>query len=230
VDLSLIGEEVSRGLAGLRTGTVRPELLPEDGALADAMASENTGVQENSPGSNNWAISGRLTASGKVIVANDPHRNVSNPSIRYIVHLNAPGWDMIGATEAPFPGVAIGHNGRVAWGLTIVGTDQSDVYVETVNPENPNQVRFRGRWEDLRIVRDTIRVKGAALVVEIVLRHGPVFHEDAQHHSRTRCARPCTNPEAAVTSARSACRLWMTAPSSWKRSTTTRRHREHGLR
>jgi penicillin amidase len=135
------------------------------------MASENTGVQENSPGSNNWAISGRLTASGKVIVANDPHRNVSNPSIRYIVHLNAPGWDMIGATEAPFPGVAIGHNGRVAWGLTIVGTDQSDVYVETVN-RRTRTVR-RGNWEELRIVRDTIRVKGAELVVELKYsRHG----------------------------------------------------------
>lgn len=184
VDLSLIGEEVSRGLTGLRTGTIRPELLPEYRALAEAMASENAGVQENSPGSNNWAISGRLTASGKVIVANDPHRNVSNPSIRYIVHLNAPGWSMIGATEPPFPGVAIGHNGRVAWGLTIVGTDQSDVYVETVNPENPNQVRFRGNWEELRIVRDTIRVRGAEpVVVELKYsRHGPVFHEDTLHH------------------------------------------------
>jgi penicillin amidase len=183
VNLSLIGEEVTRGLSGLRTGIVRPELLPEYRALADAMASENTGVQENSPGSNNWAISGRLTASGKVIVANDPHRTVSNPSIRYIVHLNAPGWDTIGATEAPFPGVAIGHNGRVAWGLTIVGTDQSDVYVETVNPANPNQVRFRGQWEDLRIVHDTIRVKGAQpVVVEFKYsRHGPIFHEDAQN-------------------------------------------------
>jgi penicillin G amidase len=184
VNLSLIGEEVSRGLADLRTGDVKPELLPQYRALADAMASENTGVQENSPGSNNWAISGRLTASGRVIVANDPHRNVSNPSIRYIVHLNAPGWNMIGATEAPFPGVAIGHNGRVAWGLTIVGTDQSDVYVEAVNPENRNQVRFRGAWEDLRIVRDTIRVKGAEpVMVEFKYsRHGPVFHEDTVNH------------------------------------------------
>jgi penicillin amidase len=184
LNVSLTGEEVARGLSGLRTGTVRPELLPEYRALADAMASENTGVQEDSPGSNNWAISGRLTASGTVIVANDPHRNVANPSIRYIVHLNAPGWNMIGATEAPFPGVAIGHNGRIAWGLTIVGTDQSDVYVETVNPENRNQVRFRGRWEDLRIMNDTIQVKGAEpVVVEFKYsRHGPVFHEDTTNH------------------------------------------------
>jgi penicillin amidase len=184
VDPSLIDDDVARGLSGLRTGTVRPELLPEYRALADAMASENTGVQEDSPGSNNWAISGRLTASGRVILANDPHRNVSNPSIRYIVHLNAPGWNTIGATEAPFPGVAIGHNGRVAWGLTIVGTDQSDVYVETVNPENRNQVRFRGQWEDLRVVHDTILVKGAEpVVVEFKYsRHGPVFHEDTTNN------------------------------------------------
>lgn len=184
VDLSRIDDAPSRALAALRTGPVRPPLLPEYRALADAMASENTGAGENSPGSNNWAISGRLTASGRVIVANDPHRNVSNPSIRYVVHLNAPGWSLIGATEPPLPGVAIGHNGRVGWGLTIVGTDQSDVYVERVNPANRNQVFFRGAWEDLRLVPDTIPVRGADPVVVTLKysRHGPIFHEDTVHH------------------------------------------------
>jgi penicillin amidase len=121
-----------------------------------------------------------------VIVANDPHRNVANPSIRYIVHLNAPGWNLIGATEPPLPGVLIGHNGRIAWGLTIVGTDQSDVYVEALNPAHPNEVRFRGAWEPLRVVRETIRVKGAdAVTVDLQYsRHGPVFHVDrANHHA-----------------------------------------------
>ncbi len=184
VDLSLISPAVTASLAGMRQGIVRPELLPEYQAMPGASASANTGVQENSPGSNNWVISGRLTATGKVIVANDPHRNVANPSIRYIVHLNAPGWDVIGATEPVLPGVAIGHNGRIAWGLTIVGTDQSDVYVEDVNPTNRNEVRFRGAWERLRAVRDTIRVKGAAPVVAEYKfsRHGPVFHEDTVNH------------------------------------------------
>ncbi len=180
VDLSLITPAVPAALTGLRQGIVRPELLPQYRTMPGASASANTGVQENSPGSNNWVISGRLTATGNVIVANDPHRNVANPSIRYIVHLNAPGWDVIGATEAVLPGVPIGHNGRIAWGLTIVGTDQSDVYVEDVNPANRNEVRFRGAWERLRTVRDTIRVKGAASVVveHKFSRHGPVFHED----------------------------------------------------
>ena len=185
VNLSLITPAVLAGLNGLRTGAVRPELPPQYKTLAAAWPSRNTGPQERSPGSNNWTISGRLTASGRVIVANDPHRNVANPSIRYIVHLNAPGWNVIGATEPPLPGVLIGHNGRLAWGLTIVGTDQSDVYVEELNPANPNEVRFRGAWEPLRVVRETIRVKGGEPVtVEFKFsRHGPVFHIDIANHT-----------------------------------------------
>ena len=160
VDLSLIGNEVASGLAGFRNGMARPALASPYAVWAEAPASENGGVQENSPGSNNWVISGALTQSGSVIVANDPHRGVANPSLRYIVHLDAPGWTAIGSTEPMLPGVAIGHNGRVAWGLTIVGTDQSDVYIEELNPENPNEVRWGDGWERLRIEVDTIHVLG----------------------------------------------------------------------
>ena len=132
------------------------------------------------PGSNNWVVSGALSATGKPVVANDPHRDVTNPSLRYIVHLVAPGWNVIGAVEAPFVGVAIGHNDRLGWGLTIVGTDMEDVYVEELNPADPNQVRWRGGWEPLRIVREEIRVKGGTTeTIELKFsRHGPVFHED----------------------------------------------------
>ena len=184
VDLALVTQDVINGLVGMRTGTVRPDLLPQYRAMRDALPSENTGPQEDSPGSNNWVLSGKLTTTGHVVVANDPHRNVSNPSIRYVVHLNAPGWNVIGATEPVLPGVMIGHTERIGWGLTIVGTDQADVYVEDVNPANRNEVRFRGSWERLRVVRDTIRVKGAAPVVvdHKFSRHGPVFYEDTVNH------------------------------------------------
>lgn len=101
-DPSVVDDAAIAALSALRTGVVRPALLPEYASLAGAEPSENTGVQEDSPGSNNWAISGRLTSSGKPIMANDPHRNVGNPSIRYIVHLTAPGWDVIGAVEHRF--------------------------------------------------------------------------------------------------------------------------------
>ena len=179
VDYSIVTDDAIAALTQLRTGTVRPEILPQFRAMVDS-PSVNRGVQENSPGSNNWVVAARQSANGHVIVANDPHRNVANPSIRYIVHLNAPGWNVIGATEAVLPGVMIGHTGRVAWGLTIVGTDQSDVYIEDVNPANRNQARFADAWEPMRLVPDTIRVKGAApvIVTHKFTRHGPVFYED----------------------------------------------------
>jgi penicillin amidase len=134
-------------------------------------------------GSNNWVLSPRMTSTGGVILANDPHRQISNPSLRYIVHLNAPGWNVIGSGEPSLPGVAIGHNDRVAWGLTIVGTDQDDLYQETVNPENQNQVRWQGEWENLRVVIDTILIRDQApRVVELKYsRHGPIVYEDTEN-------------------------------------------------
>ena len=174
VDLSAIDNAV---IAAARApgGAIRPRLLQ---AAGDPPVAGSSQVRE--PGSNNWVVSGALSATGKPVVVNDPHREVTNPSLRYIAHLNAPGWNVIGAGEPPFVGVAIGHNERIGWGLTIVGTDQEDVYVETINPANPNEVRWRGGWEPLRVVTETISVKDAAPVtVEMKFsRHGPIFHVD----------------------------------------------------
>ena len=79
-------------------------------------------------------VSGKKKRSGKPILANDPHRAITHPSVRYITHLVGPGWNVIGAGEPASPGVSIGHNERIAFGLTIVGMDQQDVYVEKVGP------------------------------------------------------------------------------------------------
>src|SRR4029078_9242577 len=83
-------------------------------------------------GSNNWVVSGKKTRSGKPILANDPPRAIPHPSVRYITHLVAPGWNVIGAGEPASPGVSIGHNERIAFGLTVVGMDQQDGYVAKV--------------------------------------------------------------------------------------------------
>lgn len=184
VDYSIIDDEVDDVLQDFEGTIVRPPLVPPYDTWADADASANLGAQESSPGSNNWAISGSLTATGQVIVANDPHRGVTNPSLRYMVHLDAPGWSAIGSTEPVLPGVAIGHNGHIAWGLTIVGTDQGDVYVEEVSPDDPNDVRWNDGWEPLRIEYDTIAVKGSEPeIVELKFsRHGPIIHEDTENH------------------------------------------------
>lgn len=99
-------------------------------------------------GSNNWVVSGAKTASGKPILANDPHRAITNPAVRYITHLVGPGWNVIGAGEPASPGVAIGHNERIGFGLTIVGMDMQDVYVETLGvcdgPPPPAPTRVGG--------------------------------------------------------------------------------------
>lgn len=131
-------------------------------------------------GSNNWVIAPSRTLSGRPILANDPHRAYGAPSLRYIVHLNAPGLDVIGAGEPALPGVSIGHNGKVAFGLTIFSIDQEDLYVYETNPANPKQYRYKGGWEPLRIVKETIAVRGGAPVtVELPFtRHGPVIYQE----------------------------------------------------
>lgn len=131
-------------------------------------------------GSNNWVVSGKLTQSTYPIMANDPHRAQGAPSLRYWVHLVAPGWNVIGGGEPVLPGVSIGHNEHGAWGLTIFGNDNEDLYAYETNPANPNEYRYQGRWEAMRVETDSIAVKGEkpASVELKYTRHGPVIFED----------------------------------------------------
>lgn len=131
-------------------------------------------------GSNNWVVSGSRTQSTYPIMANDPHRVQGAPSLRYWVHLVGPGWNVIGGGEPVLPGISIGHNEYGAWGLTIFGNDNEDLYVYDVNPANPNEYRYQGGWEAMRVVADTIPVKGEKPeTVELKFtRHGPVIFED----------------------------------------------------
>jgi penicillin amidase len=135
-------------------------------------------------GSNNWVVSGKLSASGYPLMMNDPHRMLEAPSLRYWVHLVAPGWNVIGGGEPALPGVSIGHNDFGAWGLTIFGTDSEDLYVYDTNPANPSQYKYKGAWERMNVIRESVPVKGDAPVpVELkYTRHGPVVFEDLAHH------------------------------------------------
>jgi penicillin amidase len=135
-----------------------------------------------SEGSNNWVISPSHTTTGRPILANDPHRSLTIPSLRYIVHLEAPGLSLIGAGEPALPGVSLGHNDKIGFGLTIFNVDQEDLYVYALNPADPNEYRYRGRWEKMRVVHETIEVKGGpAQLVELrFTRHGPVLKLDAK--------------------------------------------------
>ncbi len=139
--------------------------------------------EKENVGSNNWIISGKMSESGYPMLANDPHRAQGIPSLRYWVHLNAPGWNVIGGGEPTLPGISIGHNNFGAWGLTIFETDNEDLYVYETNAQNPNQYKYKGVWENLKVILDTIRIKNKALkVVQLkYTRHGPVVFEDAQN-------------------------------------------------
>ena len=135
-------------------------------------------------GSNNWVVSPRLSLSGNAIMANDPHRAITVPSLRYYTHLVAPGWDVIGGGEPTIPGLSIGHNAYGAWGLTIFTVDGEDLYVYRTNPANPSQYRYKGAWVAMTTVTETIPVKGRA-AHRAVLKytvHGPVVYEDSARH------------------------------------------------
>ena len=141
------------------------------------------GLATSVGGSNAWAVMRGDT--GSALVANDPHRVLEHPSPRYLVHLQAPGWNVIGATAPWLPGVAIGHNDRVAWGLTAASADTQDVYVEKLNPSNPRQVLDGNRWVDMVVEKDSIRVKGHAKPAEYEYshtRHGVVFGLDRERN------------------------------------------------
>lgn len=157
---------------------------------ATAQAYENVQYRRLE-GSNNWVVSGTRTASGKPLLANDPHRTIGLPSLRYLTHLVGPGWDVIGAGEPGLPGVAAGHNEGVGFGFTIVGMDQQDVYVEQLAPctgggggGRGRCYRARGAWYPVRVIVDTIGVRGEpARVVRLEFtEHGPIVAEDTARH------------------------------------------------
>ena len=150
----------------------------------DLEAAELADRSQEDIGSNNWVVSGALTQDGYPMMVNDPHRAQAVPSLRYWVHLVGPGWNVIGGGEPEIPGVSIGHNEQGAWGLTVFGTDGEDLYVYETNPANPNQYRYDGDWEDMRVIDETIPVKGAdPEIVELkYTRHGPVVFEDSAKH------------------------------------------------
>ena len=168
-------------LAGHRAGDA------EFNQLATAMREEERELNERSIddiGSNNWVVSGDLTQDGWPMMINDPHRAQSAPSLRYWAHLIGPGWNVIGGGEPEIPGISIGHNEYGAWGLTVFNTDGEDLLVYETNPDNPDQYRFQGQWEAMRIIEETIEVKGGdPVTVELkYTRHGPVTFEDAERN------------------------------------------------
>jgi len=130
-------------------------------------------------GSNAWAISGRLTGSGKPLLAGDPHIAYALPAVWYEAHLSAPGFELYGHHQALNPFALLGHNQAFGWSLTMFQNDDIDLVAEQVNPANPDQVWHQGAWVDLQSRQEMIAVKGAEPVALTLRRspHGPIVNE-----------------------------------------------------
>ena len=128
-------------------------------------------------GSNNWVIGGGRTTTGKPILANDPHLGAQIPSIWYLAHVTGGKLDAIGATIPGLPAVLIGHNKRIAWGVTNTGPDVQDLYIERVNDRN--EAEYKGAWEPMQVEQEVIKVKGQPDTTIQVrrTRHGPLISD-----------------------------------------------------
>jgi penicillin amidase len=130
-------------------------------------------------GSNSWVVAGSRTETGSPLLANDPHLEGSMPSVWHIMHLSGGGYDVAGATFPGVPGVIIGHNRDIAWGVTNANPDVQDLFSIRFHPDDPTRYLDRGEWISARMIREEIRVKGRRTpVVEQVrwTRHGPVIN------------------------------------------------------
>jgi penicillin amidase len=136
-------------------------------------------------GSNNWVIAGSRTATGMPILANDPHLGIQMPSIWYQIGLHCRPknetcpYAVTGFSFAGVPGVIIGHNDNIAWGVTNVGPDVMDLFIEKINPDNPNQYEYLGKWVDMEVHTEIILVSGGD-PVELTVRktiHGPIISD-----------------------------------------------------
>jgi penicillin amidase len=156
------------------------------GALARAVSAGHPdvarvlfgGARSEGLGSNNWVVDGTLTGSGKPLLANDPHLGANIPSLWYLAHLSAPGYEVVGATLPGSPGVAIGRNRHIAWGETNVAADVQDLFRERLDPTG-TMALFRGAWEPVRMITEVIGVRrgGPVEVTVRVTRHGPLVSD-----------------------------------------------------
>lgn len=146
---------------------------------------EMFGVLDEGTGSNNWVVDGTKTTTGKPLLANDPHLGIQMPAVWYMNALHcstvsdACPFNVAGYSFPGVPGVIIGHNDRIAWGVTNTNPDVQDLYIEKINPANPNQYEYMGKWEDMELDNEVIKVKGAPDVnVQVkITRHGPIMSD-----------------------------------------------------
>ena len=176
---------IARQVAPQRSPAANSSSSAEQQSPADALSAlaarveAAIGLGGEHVGSNNWVVSGARSASGRPMLANDPHLGTRIPALWYLAHLKGGNLHVAGATLPGLPAVVIGHNERIAWGVTNTNPDVQDLFVERVNERN--EVLYQGRWEPLTIIPETIKVKGEEDVELFVRvsRHGPLISDVA---------------------------------------------------
>ena len=136
----------------------------------------------SSAGSNNWAIDGTKSASGAPILCNDPHLEFMLPSVWYIAHLATEKMNVAGGTFPGIPAVLVGHNDRIAWGVTNTQADVVDFFYEKVHPKDTSKYRHKGRWRRFETVNETVSIRGIGpreVTIELSV-HGPVLTRKGQ--------------------------------------------------
>jgi penicillin amidase len=175
---------IGKGTPAHTDTKVRLELSQKDWTNLDRIAALTQEALDDAgrpmfEGSNAWAISGTRTASGKPILAGDPHIGFSVPAVWYEAQLSAPGFNLYGHFHALMPSAMLGHNQQFGWTLTMFENDDMDLVAEKVNPANNNQVLIGGAWVDLQSRTETIKVKGAPDETLVLRRspHGPIISD-----------------------------------------------------
>ena len=135
------------------------------------------GYISSAAGSNNWVVSGSRTKSGKPLLANDPHLGFTQPPRWYEMHLKGGRFNVSGLCLAGIPMPIIGQNEHIAWGFTNSMVDDMDFFTETINPNNKNQYLYDGKWQDMKIIKETIRLKNNrdTTVTVRLTHHGPII-------------------------------------------------------
>ena len=194
-DVLVVGTDRSRSSSARPTVkegvTVSPAILAE---LSEVLAAQQNSYEllglnppalETIHASNNWVVSGKRSATGKPLLANDPHIPASVPGVWYQTQLTAPGVHVAGVTFPGLPGIVVGHNERIAWGVTNLGPDVQDVYIEKFDKANPTKYQTPAGWRDAEVRQEQIKVRKGFASTETetqtidvtVTRHGPIILE-----------------------------------------------------
>jgi penicillin amidase len=185
--LSSLGKDVAAGLIpndSIMENVVHPDFTPERGMLDDVSSFTVTGNRLTKLGingfsaSNNWAVAGNRSATGKPLLSNDMHLTINSPGVWMQMHQVIPGkLNVTGVMFAGEPFIVAGHNDKIAWGMTNMFVDDIDLFSETINPENPGQYLFNGDWKEMVERKEQIKIRGGSTDTFIIrsTHRGPVI-------------------------------------------------------